>query len=149
MNPAITLYRIGNFLYRKKLIKLSIICSYLNRFLFSVWIPSSAKIGKNFKLGYGGLGTVIHSNCVIGNNTQINQNVTIGRNFGDIEVPKIGNDVYVGAGSVVFGEIIISDNVIIGANSVVNKDVPPNTTISGNPFIVLKRNRKKKYYEFK
>ena len=57
--------------------------SYLNRLLFSIWLPSSAKIGKNFTLGYWGLGIVIHSNSIIGNNCQINQNVTIGRNFGD------------------------------------------------------------------
>ena len=90
---------------------------------------------------------MIHSNAVIGDNCLISQGVTIGRNFGDTKVPVIGNDVYIGAGSVVFGEIIIGNNVIIGANSVVNKSVPNNCTVAGNPFRILKENRIEKYYE--
>ncbi|WP_197026337.1 serine O-acetyltransferase [Polaribacter sp. Hel_I_88] len=122
--------------------------TYVNRLLFAVWLPSSATIGKNFTLGYGGLGVVIHSDTKIGNNSQVNQNVTIGRNFGDSTVPSIGNDVYVGAGSVIFGEITIGDNVIIGANSLINKDIPANTTVAGNPFVIIKENRKRKYFEY-
>ena len=149
MNPPLVIFRIGNFFYRKKMTKIAHFFSYVNRYLFAVWIPSSIKIGKNFKLGYGGLGVVIHSSAIIGDNSQINQNVTIGRNFDDTEVPKIGDDVYIGAGSVVFGEITIGDNVIIGANSVVNKNVPANSTIAGNPFMIIKKNRTKKYYDYK
>jgi serine O-acetyltransferase len=111
-------------------------------------LPSSAIIGKNFKVGYWGLGIVIHSNSKIGNNCQINQNVTIGRNFGDKDVPIIGDNVYVGAGSVIFGEITIGNNVIIGANSVINKSIPSNSTAVGNPYRIIQENRKKKYYEF-
>jgi len=121
--------------------------SYVNRLLFSVWLPSSAKIGNKFTIGYWGLGIVIHSNTTIGDNCQINQNVTIGRNFGDKDVPIIGNDVYIGAGSVVFGEITIGDNVIIGSNSLVNKSIPSNCTVVGNPMRIVETNRIKKYYE--
>ena len=64
-------------------------------------------------------------------------------------MPIIGNNVYVGAGSVIFGEIYIGDNVIIGANSVVNKNVPENSTVAGNPFVILKTNRVIKYYDYK
>lgn len=147
MTPPILLYRIGNFFYRHHLTGLSKIISWINRFLFSVWCPSSATIGKNFTLGYWGLGVVIHSNTIIGDNCLVAQNVTIGRNFGDKKVPEIGNDVYVGAGSVVFGAITIGDNVIIGSNSVVNKSVPANCTVVGNPFRIIKTDRKEKYYE--
>lgn len=119
----------------------------MNRIIFGCWLPGSAKIGKNFKVGYWGMGVVIHSNCEIGDNCIVAQNVTIGRNFGDQNVPKIGNDVYIGTGSVVFGEISIGDNVIIGSNSVVNKNVPANSTVVGNPMRILKSNRTIKYYE--
>lgn len=148
MDKAVLLsYRFGNFLYNRRLIKMSKVVSVCIRFIFSCWVPSSAKIGKNFKLGYGGLGVVIHSNTIIGNNCQINQNVTIGRNFGDKNVPIIGNDVYIGAGSVVFGEITIGDNVIIGSNSLVNRSIPSNCTVVGNPMRIVETNRIKKYYE--
>jgi|SRR5690554_308029 len=147
MNPVVKLYRLGNFFHRNKLSFIGKFISYFNRLLFSVWLPSSASIGKNFTVGYWGLGIVIHSNTVIGDNCQINQNVTIGRNFGDKLVPVIGNDVYIGAGSVVFGEIKIGNNVIIGSNSLINKDVPDNCTVVGNPMKIIQTNRVSKYYE--
>ncbi len=147
MSPPTILYRIGNFFYRCKMPVFGMFISYVNRLLFSVWLPSSAKIGNKFTIGYWGLGIVIHSNTTIGDNCQINQNVTIGRNFGDKDVPIIGNDVYIGAGSVVFGEITIGDNVIIGSNSLVNKSIPSNCTVVGNPMRIVETNRIKKYYE--
>src|SRR5690554_3234397 len=126
MNPAVSLYRLANFFHRNKCTLIGKVITYLNRIFFSVWIPSSAQVGKNFSLGYWGLGIVIHAHAELGDNVTIAQNVTIGRNFGDKNVPKLGNDIYVGAGSVIFGEIIIGDNVIIGSNTVVNRSIPSN-----------------------
>tara|TARA_B110000240_G_C13379100_1_gene401656 strand:+ start:438 stop:893 length:456 start_codon:yes stop_codon:yes gene_type:complete len=147
MNPSVFVYRIGNWFYRNKMSIISKFFSYLNRILFSVWLPSSAKIGNNFKVGYWGLGIVMHSNTVIGKNCLVAQNVTIGRNFGDTLVPVIGDDVYIGAGSVVFGEITIGNNVIIGSNSVINRSIPDDCTAVGNPFKIIIENRFEKYYE--
>lgn len=147
MSIPVRLYRIGNFFQKKRLSTIGKMISFLNRFLFATWLPSSASIGKNFTLGYGGLGVVIHSNTQIGDNCLVAQNVTIGRNFGDTKVPVIGNDVYIGAGSVIFGEITIGDNVIIGSNSLVNKSVPNNCTVVGNPMKIIATDREKKYYE--
>ncbi|ERM80686.1 hypothetical protein P872_21520 [Rhodonellum psychrophilum GCM71 = DSM 17998] len=148
MSSVILIYRLGNFFYRNNFKFIGYLISLIIRFVFSCWLPSSARIGKNFKLGYGGLGVVIHNNSVIGDNCLIGQNVTIGRNFGDKSVPIIGNDVYVGAGSVVFGEIKIGNNVIIGSNSVINKDIPSNSTVVGNPFRFVQNARTIRYYEF-
>jgi len=147
MNPSITIYRFGHWFYKRKLRGIAKIISIFNRLFFSVWLPSSASIGKNFTLGYWGLGVVIHSNTQIGDNVTISQNVTIGRNFGDKKVPVIGNDVYIGAGSVVFGEISIGNNVIIGSNSLINKSIPDNSTVVGNPFRIIASGRVDKYYE--
>ena len=128
-------------------IKLSILLNWINRFFFSVWIPASCKLGKNFQLGYGGLGVVIHSDTVMGDNCLVAQGVTIGRNLGDKKVPRFGDDCYVGAGSKVFGEITIGNNVIIGANSVVNKSIPDNCTVVGNPMRIIKTDRKETWYQ--
>jgi len=137
MNLPVIFYRFNHFLHLIGLKRLAKIFSWLNRGIFGVWLPASCKIGKKFNLGYWGIGVVIHSNTVIGDDCTIAQNVTIGRNFGDKQVPIIGNKVYIGAGSVVFGEITIGDNVIIGANSVVNKSILPNSIVAGNPFKII------------
>lgn len=147
MSIPIFIYRIGRKVHNIGFTKLGKFISFINRLLFSLWLPSSAKIGNNFTLGYWGLGIVIHSDTVIGNNVTVAQNVTIGRNFGDKKVPVIGNDVYIGTGSVVFGEISIGNNVIIGSNTLVNKSVPDNCTVVGNPMRIVVQNRVKKYYE--
>src|SRR5690606_10987408 len=114
MSVTVKLFRLGNFFHRNKLTPLGKMIPYINRVLFTLVLASSASLGKKFKVGYGGIGVVDHHNTIIGNNVTIAQNVTIGRNFGDNDVPQIGNDVYIGAGSVVFGEIKIGNNVIIG-----------------------------------
>lgn len=147
MSIPIIIYRLSNFFYKINLGFIGKIISFINRIIFSTWIPGSAIIGENFTVGYWGLGIVIHSNTKIGNNVTIAQNVTIGRNFGDIKVPVIGNDVYIGTGSVVFGEILIGNNVIIGSNTLVNKDIPDNCTVVGNPMRIVDTNRKLRYYE--
>ena len=53
-------------------------------------------------------------------------------------VPKIGNNVHISHGVVIFGEITIGDNVVIGANAVVNKPVPDNAIVAGVPAIILR-----------
>lgn len=147
-SPPVIIYRVGNWFYKKNFKSLAKLFSWSNRLLFSTWLPSSIMAGKNFVLGYWGLGIVIHSNSTFGDNCQINQNVTIGRNLGDIKVPEFGNNVYVGAGSVIFGEITIGDNVIIGANSVVNKSIAPNSIVAGNPFKVIGNTNGLNYRKF-
>ena len=144
---TVKLYRIGHFFHKCGFVKVAKSISYLNRVLFGGWIPSSAEIGENFKCGYGGIGVVIHNDTKIGNNCVIAQNVTIGRKFRDEKVTVIGNDVYIGANSVVFGEITIGNNVIIGAGSVVDKDVPDNSTEFGNPMRIIESDRRNIYYE--
>lgn len=149
MTPPIFIYKISHFFYEHKLRRTAKFFSYLNRFLFKTWIPGSASIGKGTEVGYWGIGTIIHSDAVIGSNCLIAQNVTIGKKLGDKGVPVLGDNVYVGTGSVVFGEIKIGNNVIIGSNSVVNKDVPSNCTVVGNPFKIIKTDRKQTWQEIK
>lgn len=140
------IYRIGNFFYKIRIPIIPSLINYFNRFVFNVWLPSSAKIGKNFILGYGGLGVVIHNNTIIGDNCHIDQNVTIGGTSKKVEVPVLGNNVYVGAGAKILGPIKIGNDVVIGANAVVVKDVPDNCLVVGVPAKIIKSGIKKKDY---
>ena len=85
-----------------------------------------------------------HLNAVrIGKNFKCYHNVTIGNNHGGI--PIIGDNVTIGCGACVLGPIRIGNNVNIGANSVITKSVPDNCTVIGNPAYIIKHNGKKVY----
>lgn len=112
----------------------------LIRFLFGCHIPYTAQIGKNTEIAYGGIGIVIHSRCIIGENCVIEPGVVLGGTSKKWEVPKIGDNVYIGTGARIVGPVVVGDNVMIGANAVVNKDVPGNTLVGGVPAKIIKQN---------
>lgn len=135
MNP-IFLQRLS---YRlRKIPVLPKLITYLIRFMFGCYLPYQIKLGKNFVIGYGGIGVVIHARTVIGDDCHIDQNVTIGGTSKKYEVPIIGDHVYIGAGAKILGPVKIGNNVVIGANSVVVKDVPDNSLVVGIPGKVVK-----------
>lgn len=99
-------------------------------------IPASAKIGHSFYIGHFG-GIILNAKTVIGNNCNISQGVTIGVS-GQNEhrgVPRIGNNVYIGANVVVAGKIVVDDNTLLGACSLVNTNVTINSVMLGVPAI--------------
>lgn len=65
-------------------------------------------------------------------------NTVIGTNLKSNKAPIIGNNVQIGANSVIIGDITIGDNCVIGAGSVVCKDVPPYSVVVGNPAKIIK-----------
>ena len=82
------------------------------------------------------VGIVIGKGIEIGKKCTIFQNVTIGKY--DDALPKLGDNVCVFAGAILFGNIKIGNNAIIGAGSVVTKSVPDNAIVIGNPAKVIK-----------
>lgn len=78
---------------------------------------------------------VVHPDVRVGNNCRIHSAVNVGVSNG--KCPTIGNNVYIAPGAKIFGGITIGDNVIIGANAVVNKDVPSNVTVAGIPVKII------------
>ena len=81
------------------------------------------------------MGVVIGETAEVGNNVTIYQGVTLGGTGKDVgkRHPTIGNNVMIGSGAKVLGPINVGDNSKIGAGSVVVKDVPPFTTVTGVP----------------
>lgn len=100
----------------------------------SSFIGNNVKIGHNLHIMHFS-GINLGNDVIIGNNCTIYQQVTIGKEKGGY--PIIGNNVTIFAGAKIFGKIKIGDNVIIGANAVVTKDVPNNTVIAGIPASIL------------
>ena len=143
MNPVF-LQRIS---YRlRKIPILPKLITYFIRLIFGCYLPYGIKLGKNFVLGYGGIGVVMHERTIVGDNVHIDQNVTIGGTSKKHEVPKFGNNIYIGAGAVILGPVTIGDDVVIGANAVVVKDIPSGSLVVGVPGKIIKTNIKKNDY---
>ncbi|QQD85667.1 hypothetical protein [Jeotgalicoccus sp. ATCC 8456] len=98
-------------------------------------------VGQNFRLGLGGIGTIIHPNATIGDNVKIAQHVTIGFSGGNstLEGPVIGNNVYIAPGALCLGGKIGS-NVVVAANAVVLDEIPDNCVVAGVPAKVISTN---------
>ncbi len=135
---AIGLYKLGHWCYKKRVPIIPQITKGLIFVLFNSVVPYSAEIGDGSRFAYGGIGVVVHSRAIIGERVMIGQGVTIGRSLDPEEIPTIGDDVYISAGSRVIGKIKVGNNVIIGANSVVNKDVPDNCIVAGVPAKIIR-----------
>jgi serine O-acetyltransferase len=81
---------------------------------------------------------VINSRCKVGKNCRMHAGVNIGASGGEKEAPQLGDNVYIGPGAKIFGNIYIPNNTAIGANAVVNKSFEEeNTIIAGIPAKVI------------
>tara|TARA_R110001592_G_scaffold148193_1_gene372971 strand:- start:2835 stop:3266 length:432 start_codon:yes stop_codon:yes gene_type:complete len=132
------LYRLGNKLHNNRIPFLPKVINGLIRLIHNCAIYSETQIGEGTIFGYGGIAVVIHKRTVIGKNCIIGSNVTIGGRSRSIEVPVIGDDVYIATGAKILGAIYIGDNCVVGANAVVIKDVPANSVVAGIPAKIIK-----------
>ena len=114
---------------------------YKKSIRYGIQIPRGTKIDEGFYIGH--FGTIVVSvKCIIGKNCNISQGVTIGygsrgKNKG---YPVIGDNCYIGPGAKLIGSIIIGNNVAIGANAVVTKDILDNGVAVGVPAKVISYN---------
>jgi len=138
------LYRIGHRLAKRssahrifKLVSVPYSLFYfLLELLTGVYIKLDAEIGPGLYIGHYGN---IFVSGVIGSNCNISQGVTIGYGGrkGNVGTPTIGDRVYIAPGAKIFGKITIGNDVAIGANSVVNKDVPDSAVVGGVPARII------------
>mgnify|MGYP001038451053 CR=1 FL=1 len=110
--------------------------NFINKIVFSCDIPPSCYIGKGTSFPHYALGVVMHPRSKLGENCKIYQHVTIGSRNGN-GPPILGNNVLVGSGASILGNITIGDNVNIGSNSIVLNDLPSNCTVVGVPARVI------------
>ena len=141
---AIFHHRIAHFFYKIKLELLARLISQFSRYVTGIEIHPGAQIGRGLFIDHG-MGVVIGETTVIGNNVTLYQGVTLG-GTGKQKTkrhPTLGDNVVVGAGAKILGNITMGDNSYIGANAVVVKDVPMNSTIVGVPGRITKQDGKK------
>jgi len=141
---ALIRHRIAHFFYKIKFFFIARFISQVSRLLTGIEIHPGAKIGKRFFIDHG-MGVVIGETAIVGDDVLLYQGVTLGGT--GLEQgkrhPTIGNNVVVGAGAKILGNITIGDNSYVGANAVVIKDVPPNSTVVGVPGRVTKQDGRK------
>lgn len=135
---AIWNYRQANFLWRCGLKTLARTWSYIGRSVTGIEIHPAAKIGRRLVIDHG-MATVIGETAIIGDDVLIYHGVTLGSKTGDRgkRHPTIGNNVVLGAQAIVLGNITVGDGAIVGAATLVVREVAPNTTVAGNPAKVL------------
>ena len=136
---AVWMYRVSHIFYNYKLYLIARIINYISRMFTGVDIHPGAKIGKRLFIDHG-QGVVIGETAVVGDNVVMFHGATLGGTGKDKgkRHPTIGNNVVIGCGAKVLGNIVIGDNAKIGANAVVLKDVPANSTAVGIPAKVVK-----------
>lgn len=130
---AVLVLRFGQWSRRRhKLLRILFdpIYAILNFFIQVLWgieIPRNTKIGPGLYIGHYG-GITVSSTAVIGRDCNLSQNITIGVSGAGAKrgAPTLGDNVYVAPGARLVGKITIGNNVKIGANAVIHKDLPDN-----------------------
>jgi len=133
---ANALYRLTSWLIKYKLAPLALVSLWFNRVINGCVIGAGAKFDQGFVIMHP-VGVVINSKVSGGKNIVIESGVVIGDEKG--QAPCLGNNIFIGAGAKIIGGITIGDNVKIGANAVVVKDLPSSVTAVGIPAKVINR----------
>ena len=131
-------YRIAHFLWQVKLKLAARIYSNWIRAVTGIEIHPAAKIGRRFFIDHG-MGVVIGATAIVGDDVMIYHDVTLGARTGGTgkRHPTIGNNVVIGAGARVLGDISVGNGVKIAANMVVTKSVPASTNVDSSEFFAI------------
>jgi serine O-acetyltransferase len=154
---ATAVYRFGNFVYAPTssvrrfspmLRCLYLLLSRLSQIVTGIWIHPAANIGPGLYIAH--FGGVIIGPCEIGPNCNIGHGVTIGKSGRGVSRgrPVVGARVNIATGACVLGNIEIGDDVLVGANSVVNRSLPPRAVAFGVPAVVISAHGSFDYVEY-
>lgn len=136
---AVVVYRFFNWLYRHNIPgqPFRFFCERFIEITTGISIPAECKIGKGFRIHHFG-GIIFHPTVEMGDYCTVFHQVTIGERGGTGKAARIGNQVMIGAGAKIIGEISIGDDCKIGANAVVIEDLPSGSVAAGNPAQIVK-----------
>ena len=134
-------HKISSFFYKYKMHFIARFVSEYAKRRTGIEIHPGAMIEKNLFI-YHGMGVVIGESAIIGDNVVMFHGVTLGgtgNNKNKKRHPTICDNVFIGSGAKILGDITIGENTKIGANAVILKDVPKNVTIVGIPGVIKKK----------
>lgn len=139
---AVIMHRVSHYLWTKKFRLLSRVIAHFTRFMTGIEIHPGATIGENLFIDHG-MGIVIGETAIIGSNVTLFHQVTLGGlgfPSGDSNKrhPTIQDNVIVGAGAKVLGNITVYKNAKVAPNSVLMHDLPAYTTYSAAPSRITK-----------
>ncbi len=131
---ALIVHRLSHYLWGKGFKWIARVLSHVGRWFTGIEIHPGATIGRRFFIDHG-MGVVIGETAQIGDDCTLYHGVTLGGTSwkSGKRHPTLGNNVVVGAGAKVLGPIVIGNDVRVGSNAVVLKDVPDNSTVVGIP----------------
>ena len=141
---ALVAYRFSHKLWQWQVPIIPRWISQTARFFTGIEIHPGAQIGRKFFIDHG-MGVVIGETAIVGDNVLLYQGVTLGGTGKETgkRHPTIGHNVVVGGGAKILGNIVVGDNSYIGANAVVIKNVPANSTVVGIPGRITKQEGQK------
>ncbi len=141
---AVVLHRLAHPLWKMNMPFVPRAVSQLARLITGIEIHPGAQIGESLLIDHG-TGVVIGETAIVGNNVTLYQGVTLGGTGKETgkRHPTLGNNIVVGAGAKILGNIVIGDNSYVGANAVVLQSVPPNATVVGVPGYLTKQDGEK------
>lgn len=139
-SSAVILYRIARFFLKIKLGFIGYLFVYLNKVVNGCVIGRRAEFGKGFVIMHP-QGVVINGAVKAGEKVVIESGVVIGsaKNGYPVKVPTLGDDVFIGSGAKVLGDITVGNHTRIGANAVVVRNVPDGATVVGIPARVVSK----------
>jgi len=137
------IYRFGRWRYKIRLVLLRKLFSLIYKVMYKfiqiitgIELPCEVNVGNNFIIDHFG-GIIISGYASFGDNCRIRNGVVVGlKRVEEPVAPSIGNNVDIGAGAKLLGNITIGNNVVIGANAVVLIDVPDNSIAVGVPAVI-------------
>ena len=137
---AVRFHSFAHWLWKRNLRFPARFVSHISRWLTGIEIHPGATIGEGFFIDHG-MGVVIGETAEIGKNVTMYHGVTLGGTSWKKgkRHPTIGDNVIIGANASILGPILVGENSKIGSGSVVNKEVPPNSTVVGIPGRVVFR----------
>jgi serine O-acetyltransferase len=141
---AVWAHHVSHWLWGHGMRFLARLNSQFSRVLTGIEIHPGAELGRRLFIDHG-MGTVIGETAIVGDDVTLYQGVTLGGTGKEKgkRHPTIGNNVVIGSGAKVLGNIIVGDNCRIGAGSVVLRNVPANSTIVGVPGHIVLRDGKR------
>jgi serine O-acetyltransferase len=141
---AVWAHHVSRWLWRHEMRLLARLVSQFARLFTGVEIHPGAEIGRRLFIDHG-MGTVIGETAIVGDDVTLYQGVTLGGTGKEKgkRHPTLGNNISIGSGAKLLGNITVGDNCRVGANSVVLRNVPPNSTIVGVPGHIVLRDGKR------